>query len=67
MHRKHKVASKNPKAVAAAAKTKKVTYVYSKIAEPYPKTLHRLWNKGLIIDNRGDAEHALKPSVTTGC
>lgn len=43
-----------------AVKAAKVTHVYSKIAEPYPRTIHRLWNKGLIIDNRGDAESALK-------
>lgn len=42
------------------AKAAKVTFVYSKIAEPYPKTLHRLWNKGLMIDNRPDAENALR-------
>jgi abortive infection bacteriophage resistance protein len=44
----------------APAKAAKVTFVYSKIAEPYPKTLHRLWKKGLMIDNRLDAESALK-------
>ena len=54
------MASKKPNAKAAAAKAAKVTYVYSKIAEPYEKTLHRLWNKGLIIDNRANAESALK-------
>lgn len=54
------MASKKPNAKATAVKAQKVTYVYSKIAEPYPKTLHRLWNKGLIIDSRGDAENALK-------
>ena len=52
------MASKKPKAKAAAAKAAKVTY--SKIAEPYQKTLHRLWSKGLIIDNRIDAENAMK-------
>ncbi len=44
----------------APAKAAKMTYVYSKIAEPYPKTLHRLWQKGLMIDNRLEAEAALK-------
>lgn len=53
------MATKKTKA-KALAKAAKVTYVYSKIAEPYTKTLHRLWNKGLMIDNRGDAENALK-------
>lgn len=38
----------------------KATFVYSKIAEPYQKILHRLWGKGLLIDNRNNAENALK-------
>jgi len=46
-----------PKAVPKAPK---VTYVYAKEAEPYQKTLHRLWKRGLIIDNRSNAENALK-------
>ncbi|MDB5748781.1 MAG: hypothetical protein JWP72_3629 [Massilia sp.] len=53
------MASKKPKA-KIAAKLPKVTYVYSKKAEPYQRTLHRLWNKGLIVDNRNDAESAMK-------
>lgn len=54
------MASKKPPVKAKAAKAPKVTYVYSKVAEPYAKTLYRLWTKGLLIDNMNDAEIALK-------
>lgn len=52
------MATKRPK--TKAPKAQKITYAYSKIAEPFQKTLYRLWNKGLIIDDRQNAENALK-------
>jgi abortive infection bacteriophage resistance protein len=52
------MAPKNPN--TPTRNTSKSTRVYSKIAEPVQKTLYRLWMKGLIIDNRQNAENSLK-------